>query len=458
VEKSIVVVVLGFSYSLHFQKHTMVECEKTELLEHVSNELDYDNDTANNVPIIDLMHTDHDEIVKQIAYACRTAGFFHVIHHGIAPELMQEFRYQCRLYFTQLDISIKEQYRRNEKNARGYFDNELTKQRRDWKYALDVGVPGSRRWDVADDDRKNGCLDGYNQLPTDDELLGFRSTVIAYFDACSDLSHRLTILMTDGMKVKYSDSTTEGCLPLQSIHNLGMDIIDDLQKNHTSYLRMNYYPPCPNDVALQESESNDGVPPLGISPHRDAGFLTVLLQDDDCYSLQVLETSNERDSTGITQQKWRTVQPIKGGLTINTGDMAQIWSNGIYKAPLHRVLTHPNKERYSAPFFYNPGYATWIQPITLRTDSVMKSRRCADGNAELNDNTTLQYHPCLWGYFRAVRFAGDLTDVGVEIQVEDFRQQSPEKSKHLSKQQIFSEQACFNEPFSVDRFRHLLVE
>ena len=28
-------------------------------------------------------------------------------------------------------------------------------------------------------------------------------------------------------------------------------------------------------------------PPLGISPHKDAGFLTVLAQDPDCHSLQV---------------------------------------------------------------------------------------------------------------------------------------------------------------------------
>lgn len=39
---------------------------------------------------------------------------------------------------------------------------------------------------------------------------------------------------------------------------------------HTSFLRLNYYPVTP------------GAPPdaLGISDHKDAGFLTVLLQDE----------------------------------------------------------------------------------------------------------------------------------------------------------------------------------
>ena len=111
------------------------------------------------VPIIDLLHTDHNTIVQQIATACGTIGFFHVIHHGISTDLIQDFRCQSKQYFTQ--FPNKDQYRRNENNSRGYFDNEYTKQRLDWKYALDVGVPGSRDWNVQpDNDVRNRCLDG----------------------------------------------------------------------------------------------------------------------------------------------------------------------------------------------------------------------------------------------------------------------------------------------------------
>ena len=49
-----------------------------------------------------------------------------------------------------------------------------------------------------------------------------------------------------------------------------------LRERHTSYLRLNWFPPC----AAPEPNT------LGISPHRDAGFLTVLAQDVDCHSLQ----------------------------------------------------------------------------------------------------------------------------------------------------------------------------
>ena len=43
--------------------------------------------------------------------------------------------------------------------------------------------------------------------------------------------------------------------------------------------------------------------------------------------------------------------------------MAQVWSNDIYKAPLHRVLANNNSVRYSVPFFYNPNYDSLVTPL-----------------------------------------------------------------------------------------------
>lgn len=163
--------------------------------------------------------------------------------------------------------------------------------------------------------------------------------------------------------------------------------IRDLKEQHSSYLRMNYYPPC-DPSQTTNVKNND---PLGISPHKDAGFLTVLMQDDDCHSLQA-EIEGE----------WVSVNPTPGALTINTGDMAQVWSNGKYKAPLHRVLTSPHQKRYSAPFFYNPGYSLFVEPLT----TTIKTTTIPD-----------KYIPVLWGYFRAIRFAGDLTDLGMFLNV-----------------------------------------
>lgn len=352
------------------------------------------------VPIIDLSSPE-DDVVQQIAKACATFGFFQVTSHDIPQELITKFREQNRLYFEGLPHETKLQWKRNERNARGFFDDELTKQKRDWKEAIDVGVPGSRDWTIPDDDPRNACLDGTNMFPPPEVLPDFRSTYVEYFEECTKLSKRLAALMAKGLGVDPNHP-----------------LLQELAAKHTSYLRTNYYPVCPS--------TTDNNSPLGISPHHDAGFLTVLLQDDDCHSLQVLNSNDE----------WVTVHPKHGALTINTGDMAMIWSNGIYKAPLHRVLTDPDKVRYSAPFFYNPAYEQKIAPFVSDNESI--------------------YEPCLWGYFRAVRFAGDLTDLGVEIQASDYER--TQQSTHLDKQERFEKEAQFHEPFSVERYRPLLQD
>jgi len=281
-----------------------------------------------------------------------------------------------------------------------------------------VGAPGSRDWNMDDDNPLNKCLDGWNQLPQENELPGFRRTISMYFDAVSMLADRIATIMAKGLG-EDKDSP----------------IIKQLRERHSSYLRANFYPTC------NEQADESGSIPLGVSPHRDAGFLTILLQDVDCHSLQVMKDN-----------VWVTIHPVdKYTFTINTGDMAEVWSNGLYKAPLHRVLSNPFKERYSTPFFYNPSYETQVKPLAIRDD------------AKTNNTTTTTsaaapiFDEVLWGYFRAVRFAGDLTDLGVEIQVSHFLK-SDKDNEHKRKQKIFANEVDFNIPFNVEQYTPLLLQ
>ena len=248
-------------------------------------------------------------------------------------------------------------------------------------------------------------MDGLNQFPGHEVLPHFRDTVVEYFEACAQLSDRLARLMARGVGLPEDDA-----------------FITALKENHSSYLRMNYYPIC----GIKDEDPST----LGISPHKDAGFLTVLLQDDDCHSLQA-EVDGE----------WILAHPVPGALTINTGDMAQIWSNGKYKAPLHRVLADQRRKRYSAPFFYNPGYRTFVQPFVA-----------AGSDSSSKDN----YRKCLWGYFRAVRFAGDLTDLGVEIQIDDYEKAKDIRSAHLDRQDEFYNEGHCDVPFDVEHYENLI--
>lgn len=106
-------------------------------------------------PVIDLSNPNDDILAKEIATACSTYGFFQIINHGISINLINKFRSQCFMYFY-LSQSIKNNMRRNSYNARGYFDNEYTKQKIDCKECLDAGIPGSRNWNISDNDPSNG--------------------------------------------------------------------------------------------------------------------------------------------------------------------------------------------------------------------------------------------------------------------------------------------------------------
>lgn len=358
---------------------------------------------ASQVPIIDLS-ADESIVVPAVASAMANWGFFQVLNHGVDAGVRAEFEEQMQAFFD-IPMETKRAMKRSADNARGFFDDELTKQRVDWKQALDFGVTPSHDWSLPDADPRNANLDGFNRFPPNEILPRFRPSMVTYIEALTPLAERLSSLMALGLEAPRDFFSKQ------------------LREEHTSFLRLNYYPPLAD--ASSSAATAAAAPPLGISPHKDAGFLTILAQDDGCHSLQV-----QRRSDG----EWLTVHPEEGALTINTGDMAQIWSNDRYHAPLHRVLAHETKRRYSAPFFYNPGYNTRVSPI----ESL--------GSPKFSD--------CVWGYFRAQRFAGDFADYGTEIQISDFSVERP--TWHVTNQPRFLAETNFSQPFSLEDHRELL--
>ena len=117
----------------------------------------------------------------------------------------------------------------------------------------------------------------------------------------------------------------------------------------------------------------------------------------------------------------------------------QIWSNNRYHAPEHRVLTSSSRVRYSAPFFLNPAFDSVVAPLPSLGPP--------------------EYLPCVWGYFRAQRFAGDFADYGTEIQISDFAvgPGGEPTSWHVDNQARFMQKADFGAPFSVEANRPLLA-
>ena len=78
----------------------------------------------------------------------------------------------------------------------------------------------------------------------------------------------------------------------------------------------------------------------GVGAHKDAGLITLLLQDDQG-GLQV-----------ETPGGWIDVPPRAGTFVINIGELLELASDGYLRATMHRVITPPTSiERISAAFF-----------------------------------------------------------------------------------------------------------
>jgi isopenicillin N synthase-like dioxygenase len=315
------------------------------------------------------------DVIAGVRDAAAEWGFFYIANHGLGEQQLQRFQAAMRAFFA-LPRSVKDALRRSESNSRGYFDNELTKNKVDWKEGFDYA---GRQEDGPADDSVYQRLGGdLNQWPGEDVLPGFRATMTEYFTAMEHISRRLiqVFAVALGERVDFFD---------QFFHQEVRQTDAKAAKisDNTSFLRLNHYPVAP------EPEKT-----MGVYHHTDAGAVTVLLQDDEVASLQAFHRET---------QQWALVPPRKDTFVINIGDMVQVWSNDKFVAPLHRVLSNGARERFSAPFFYNPSYSALVEPIVVRAGE------------------QAHYRGVSWREFRLRRFQGDYAEHGEEIQISHFK-------------------------------------
>ena len=306
--------------------------------------------SLDSVPVVDIAELDDPRVREAIDRACRDWGFFQVTGHGIELSVLEGL-FEAAGSFFALPRDEKRRILRSEDNPWGYYDQELTKQTLDWKQVFDYGP-----------------ADGDGMQPRwPDGLPGFEAAVRAYYDSCEALAFRLLGVIATNLD-----------MPAHSLDR-------HFEHGHTSFLRLNFYPRYTGDAGDTK--------PFGVNHHSDAGVLTLLLQDDQA-GLEVC-----RDD------RWYLVEPTPGALVINIGDIVQVWSNDRYRAALHRVVTSPERDRYSAPYFFNPSYDTDYAPLP----------------SLLDDANPARYRSINWHEFRSARHAGDYADYGSEVQISDYR-------------------------------------
>ncbi|MCW3478372.1 isopenicillin N synthase family oxygenase [Neisseriaceae bacterium JH1-16] len=271
------------------------------------------------LPLLDLARFDagpaeRAAFLDELRRAARNTGFFYLTGHGIPEQQVREVIVQSRQFFALPDADKHDIEMVRSPHFRGYTaaGRELTRGRPDWREQLDLGAerpalnppPEAPAW------RR---LQGPNQWPL--ALPSLRPALIGWQDAATRVSIRLLRAFAAALE--------------QPEH-----IFDDaFAKAPIQHLKIIRYPGLAEPAADEQ----------GVGAHKDSGFLTLLLQDEQA-GLQV-----------ETEDGWITVPPVPGTFVVNIGESLELASNGYLRATVHRVLSpQSGQDRLSVAFFLGP--------------------------------------------------------------------------------------------------------
>ncbi|KAF7055207.1 hypothetical protein CFC21_062767 [Triticum aestivum] len=257
-----------------------------------------------DLPIIDLKHlTSRDAreskaCADAMARAASEWGFFQVVNHGVGRELLEEMRReQTRLF--RLPFGTKDKAGLLNGSYRWGNPTATSLGQLSWSESFHVPLPSISREDCD-----------YGKLST---LRGVMQEVADAMLRVAD-----TVAGTLAENLGHEAGGSESAFPA------GCD-------GTTCFLRLNRYPACP--FAADS---------LGMVPHTDSDFLTILCQDQ-VGGLQLIKDS-----------RWVAVKPHADALIVNVGDLFQAWSNNRYKSVEHKVVANSKAERFSVAYFLCP--------------------------------------------------------------------------------------------------------
>ncbi|PMD22894.1 citrinin biosynthesis oxygenase CtnA [Hyaloscypha hepaticicola] len=276
------------------------------------------------------------QVISAVRSACLGTGFFQLVGHGISPSLQsQVFAASERFFALPLEEKLKlDRSHSVGASNRGYELIGGQGLQEDTLPDLKEGFYVGQEIPATDPRvRNNAFLMGPNLWP-EEKLIGrevFREPMSRYYDVMKALSLKVLEIVSKGMEYKDVD-------------------IEEVMREFTGNdavcsIRLLHYPPDPNRGTDEKQ--------LGAGAHTDFGAITLLLQDM-VGGLQIWDYGSE---------VWRDVEPVEGAYVVNVGDMLQMWTSGMYKSSLHRVLNKSGRDRYSVPFFFDGNVDFVLRPL-----------------------------------------------------------------------------------------------
>ena len=272
--------------------------------------------TINRLPLLDLSHL-HGNPEQRRAFltslneAARDVGFFYLTHHGIPETLQQQLQQQARAFFALPDDEKQRVAMIHSPHFRGYnrAGAELTRNQPDWREQFDIGAERATL-QLTPQDPRWWQLQGPNLWPEAQPAL--KTTLLTWQKAMTAMAQQLLRAFAEAL-----------ALPPHTFDAL----YGEKPNEHIKLIR---YP----GQSAQGSQQ-------GVGAHKDSGFLSFLLQDEQA-GLQV----------EIAPDRWIDAPPLPGAFVVNIGELLELATNGYLRATVHRVVSPPaGLERLSIAFF-----------------------------------------------------------------------------------------------------------
>lgn len=273
------------------------------------------------IPVLDLAPylADRNGALKNLAAALRDAlervGFFFIVNHGV-PQALIDRVFAEAARFHALPLEEKLALRMSRHNT-GYVPLGGGASRA--SAIADAAKPNLNEAFFMKRDRPSDHPDvladipfrGLNQWP--DNLPGYRETLVEYFDTLETLGKRLLPVYATAL-------------------DLPRDFFAEAFDEPQITLRLSHYPPVDHEADQ-----------FGLAPHTDAGFMTMLAQNE-------LPGLAIRPAGG----DWIDAPMIPGSFLVNAGDTLKRWTNDRFLSTEHRVLNATGRARYAIPYFFDP--------------------------------------------------------------------------------------------------------
>ncbi|XP_073012104.1 2'-deoxymugineic-acid 2'-dioxygenase-like [Typha latifolia] len=263
------------------------------------------------LPVINLRGgevngVDHNEIVQEIMEAGKAFGFFQVVNHGVAEQVIND-----------MIVVSEDFFKMPMEDKAPYYSEDSSKTNRLLASTM-YGKDGTFYWR---DCLKLACYPVEEVIHEWPEKPSNLKDVLAKFIVeVRGVAMKLLKLICDalGLKEDYFEGDLSG----------GQVLIN-----------ANYYAPCP-DPSLT----------LGLPPHCDRNLITLLVQGI-VSGLQI----NHKGS-------WIGIEPIPNAFVVNFGHQLEIITNGVLKSVEHRAVTNSSVSRTSIATFIMPAMDSLIAP------------------------------------------------------------------------------------------------